>query len=111
MRQRLWLELIKDYDLSVQYHPGKANVVAHALSRNALSLNAMIKERLPTLYEELESFSLELGEPRFLANLKAKPTLMDDIKQSQKGHESMEGIKRKIKVGKALGFSVDEQGV
>ena len=33
MHQRRWLELIKDYDLSLQYHPGKANVVADALSR------------------------------------------------------------------------------
>ena len=32
MRQRRWLELIKDYDLEVHYHPGKANVVADALS-------------------------------------------------------------------------------
>jgi hypothetical protein len=35
MRQRRWLELIKDYDLEVHYHPGKANVVADALSRKA----------------------------------------------------------------------------
>jgi ribonuclease HI len=33
MRQRMWLELIKDYDLEAHYHPGKANVVADALSR------------------------------------------------------------------------------
>jgi hypothetical protein len=33
MRQRRWLELIKDYDLEVHYHPGKANVVVDALSR------------------------------------------------------------------------------
>ena len=31
MRQRTWLELFKDYDLEVHYHPGKANVVADAL--------------------------------------------------------------------------------
>jgi hypothetical protein len=35
MRQRRWLELIKDYDLEVHYHPGKANVVADALSRKS----------------------------------------------------------------------------
>nr|GFD30802.1 retrotransposon protein, putative, Ty3-gypsy subclass [Tanacetum cinerariifolium] len=32
MRQRRWLELLKDYDTNIQYHPGKANVVADALS-------------------------------------------------------------------------------
>ena len=32
IRQRRWLELIKDYDLEILYHPGKANVVADALS-------------------------------------------------------------------------------
>ncbi|KAK1627088.1 hypothetical protein QYE76_001403 [Lolium multiflorum] len=33
MRQRRWIELIKDYDMEIHYHPGKANVVADALSR------------------------------------------------------------------------------
>jgi hypothetical protein len=32
LRQRRWLELIKDYDLGINYHPGKANVVADTLS-------------------------------------------------------------------------------
>jgi hypothetical protein len=35
MRQRRWLELIKDYNLQVHYHPRKANVVADALSRKS----------------------------------------------------------------------------
>jgi hypothetical protein len=35
MRQRRWLELIKDYELEIHYHLGKANVVADALSRKA----------------------------------------------------------------------------
>jgi hypothetical protein len=36
LRQRQWLELIKDYDLSIHYHPGKENVVADALSRSGV---------------------------------------------------------------------------
>ncbi|GKF63878.1 retrotransposon protein, putative, ty3-gypsy subclass [Tanacetum coccineum] len=35
MRQRRWLELLKDYDTNIQYHPGKANVVADALSQKS----------------------------------------------------------------------------
>ena len=42
LRQRRWLELLKDYELVIDYHPGKANVVADALSRKSLvALRAM----------------------------------------------------------------------
>lgn len=82
MRQWRWLELIKDYDLSIQYHPGKANVVADALRRKAGSSNVTLKERLPVLYEEMEDFGLEMVESGYLANLEVKPTLADDIKEA-----------------------------
>jgi len=45
MRQRQWLEFLRDYDFQLSYHPGKANVVADALSRKSLHMSAlMVKE-------------------------------------------------------------------
>src|SRR4051812_16401875 len=46
LRQSRWLELIKDYDLNVQYHPGKANVIADALSRKS-HINVTNAETMP----------------------------------------------------------------
>jgi hypothetical protein len=69
MRQRRWIELIKDYDLGIHYHPGKENMVADALSREPYSLNGLVKTNQPTLCEEFERFGLELVSHGFLANL------------------------------------------
>ena len=46
LRQRRWLEIIKDYDMILHYHPGKANVVADALSRKS-HVNTLITGGLP----------------------------------------------------------------
>jgi hypothetical protein len=46
LRQRRWLELIKDYDLDIQYHPGKANVVADALSHKSHA-NMLVAHLMP----------------------------------------------------------------
>ena len=54
MRQRRWLELVKDYDLEIHYHPGKANVVADALSRRSYVNMAVAFQMPPELCEEFE---------------------------------------------------------
>ena len=51
MRQRRWLELVKDYDLEIHYHPGKANVVADALSRRGYVNMAVAFQMPPELCE------------------------------------------------------------
>ena len=47
LRQRKWIELVKDYDLGINYHPGKANVVGDAVSRMPARLNALIESLAP----------------------------------------------------------------
>ena len=42
MRQRRWMELLKDYNLEIKYHPGKANVVADTLSHKTMQVAAMM---------------------------------------------------------------------
>ena len=44
MRQRKWIELLKDYDCIIQYHPGKANVMVDTLSRKSIGSLAAIRD-------------------------------------------------------------------
>ena len=53
MRQRRWLELLKDYDLTIHYHPGKANVVADALSRKSMGSLSHIEEQKKKIVKEV----------------------------------------------------------
>jgi hypothetical protein len=104
MRQTRWLELIKDYDLSLQYHPGKANVVADALSRKAY-VNCLSTKVLPEeLCRDLRDLSLEVVPKGFVASLAVQPTLMDKIHQAQKEDKEIEKIKEDMKKDKAKGL-------
>ncbi|CAA0833174.1 Uncharacterized mitochondrial protein AtMg00860, partial [Striga hermonthica] len=84
MRQRRWLELVKDYDCTISYHPGKANVVADALSRRYHgALNFMIS-REEGLVRDFERLRIEIVEstPRasgMLASLVVGSTLRERI--------------------------------
>ena len=51
--QRRWLELLKDYDINVHYHPGKANVVANALSRMSMGSTTQIEDEKKELAKEV----------------------------------------------------------
>nr|ABA97503.2 retrotransposon protein, putative, Ty3-gypsy subclass [Oryza sativa Japonica Group] len=110
MRQRRWLELIKDYDMGIHYHPGKANVVADALSRKGYC-NATEGRRLPwELCKEFERLNLGIVSRGFVAALEAKPTLIDQVREAQINDPDIQEIKKNMRRGKAIGYLEDEQG-
>ena len=79
MRQRRWLELIKDYDLEVHYHPGKANVAVGALSCKA-HCNCLSADKLTeTLCHEMRKLNLEIVPHSTLNHISVEPTLNDQI--------------------------------
>jgi hypothetical protein len=60
LRQRRWLELIEDYDLGINYHPGKANVVADALSQRS-HVSQLVEDSMPfELCEEFDKLNLRI---------------------------------------------------
>jgi hypothetical protein len=111
MTQRRWLELIKDYELEIHYHPGKANVVADALSRKS-QVNMLASQPMPfELAKEFDRLSL-----RFLNNtqgvaIELEPTLEQDIRKGQKDDEKINEIQLLIIDGKGLDFREDAEGV
>ena len=60
MRQRRWLELIKDYDLVIDYQPGKTNVVADALSWKSFVILAHIRTAYVLLLLDMKTLDISL---------------------------------------------------
>jgi hypothetical protein len=98
MRQRRWLKLIKDYNLEVHYHPGKANVVTDALSRKS-HCNALLEDGFNLLH------------PTVLHNVMVSCSLETKITELQKTDPGVFHIKRKMKEQETKHFSVDQNDV
>jgi hypothetical protein len=60
LRQRRWLDLIKEYDLRIDYHPRKANVVTDALSQRSHVRQLVVEKMLFELYEEFDKLNLRI---------------------------------------------------
>jgi hypothetical protein len=105
------LELIKDYDLGINYHPGKASVVADALSRRSHVSQLAVDSMLFELCEEFDKLNL-----RIIANIEAiemevGSSLLQEIQRGQLEDEKVQEIKCNIKEEKSPGFSEDDESV
>ncbi|GJR66231.1 putative nucleotidyltransferase, ribonuclease H [Tanacetum coccineum] len=107
---RRWLELLKDYDTNIQYHPGKANVVADALSRKS-GMIACFDSRI---LHDLERLDVELcvrGSDGYWASMRIESNLMLQIKEAQRDDGELWAIVQNVEDGKHTEFRVDDGGV
>ena len=100
LRQRRWMELIKDYDYVIDYHPRKANVVADALSRKTVQTLRALNAHL----------SLS-DDGTVVAEYIARPNLLNRVLEAQKNDEKISSIIKHIGNGKETEFTVNENGV
>ncbi|KAA3461865.1 integrase [Gossypium australe] len=99
LRQRRWIELLKDYDYTIEYHPGKANVVADALNRRAMS-------DLKVMFAHISLFD----DGSLLVELKVKLTWIEHIRDKQLGDESLSSRFRQLESGSTSNFGLNNEG-
>ncbi|KAA3477172.1 DNA/RNA polymerases superfamily protein [Gossypium australe] len=99
LRQRRWLELIKDYELVIDYQPGKANVVTNALSKKSLFALRAINTRMALL-----------DDSSILAELRARLMFLHEICDAQKGDSDLQARRVQCELGVELDFRINSEG-
>ena len=88
MRQRRWMEFLEDYDFTLHYHPGKANVVDDALNRKSRGVLASMASREWQMLKTVGQFGLQYSErlgtvaQGTLGSLVATPSLLIRVIES-----------------------------
>jgi hypothetical protein len=104
LRQRRWLELVKDYNVEIHYHPGKANVVVDALSRKSY------KPKNAHLQEEMARLNVHVIPRNSHRKLSVQPTLESKIREAQSSDTDLMKIRKQTGENKAPDFRVDDNG-
>jgi hypothetical protein len=94
LRQRRWLELIKDYDLGINYHPEKANVVADTLSWRS-HVSQLVVDSMPfELCEEFDKLNLRIIPNTEFMEMEVISSLLQEIWRGQLEDEKVQEIKQ-----------------
>jgi hypothetical protein len=102
------LEFIKDYDLRINYHPRKANVVAEALSRRS-HVSQLVVDSVPSeLCEEFDKLNLRIVTNTEATKMEAGSSLLEKIQKGQLEDEKIQKINCNIKEEKSPNFLEDE---
>jgi hypothetical protein len=109
LRQGRWLELIKDYDMEIHYHPGKANLVADALSGKGHA-NMALAFQLSEKLMEFEKLNLGMVAHTEGVTLEVESILEQEIRKGQLEDIEIKEIRDIMEKGKAPDFTEDEQG-
>ncbi|WOH04359.1 hypothetical protein DCAR_0623768 [Daucus carota subsp. sativus] len=110
MRQRRWVELLKDYDCTLEYHPGKANIVADALSRKCSSVANLQGSTFPSLVE-LRKMNIGLEVDTcgvLLATLNIRPVLKERIQKAQINDPKLRDAVERVRQGQETQFTLYE---
>jgi hypothetical protein len=98
------LELIKDYDLRINYHPEKANVVANALSQKS-HVSQLVVDSVPfELCKEFDNLNLKIVANIEDMGMEVGSNLLQEIWRGQLEDEKIQEIKRNIKEEKLPSF-------
>ena len=115
LRQRRWLKLIKDYELIVEYHTGKANVVAATLSQKSFVTLAHIRTTYMPLLLDMKALRINLdyeSHGTLLANFVVRPSLVEQIRGKQMQDEKLVKEVQKIMDGEINeNFNITQYGM
>jgi hypothetical protein len=85
LRQCRWLELIKDYDLEIHYHPGMANLVVDAFNRKEHVHAAIVAQIPDEIVEDFRRLNLGIVTHPEGVTIDVEPTLEQEIRKGQVG--------------------------
>ncbi|XP_042448839.1 uncharacterized protein LOC122033740 [Zingiber officinale] len=114
LHQRRWMEFLKDYDCTINYHPGKANVVADALSRKSrgvLACHRVMVTELIQSFSELGLMEQAQTERGLLVTMVAQSPIVERIKEAQATNQHLQFLRSRVTSGQQTEFTCDDSGI